>query len=61
MLFSERNGRILTVRRGAVVRGTALQVGKWRVPFPMGSLRFFIDLMSTRNIACGVQAADEDS
>jgi hypothetical protein len=61
MQFSERNGRIMMVRRGTVAQGTALQVGKWRVPFPMGSLRLFTDLMSTSNIACGVQAADKDS
>jgi len=32
-------------RGGAVGWGTELQTGRSRVPFPMGSLRFFIDLI----------------
>jgi hypothetical protein len=60
-------------RGGAVGWGTALQVGRSRVRFPMISLKFFIDIsyrphygpgvtqplteMSTRNILWGVKAA----
>jgi len=32
-------------RGSAVGRGTALQVGRSRVPFPMVSLEFFIDII----------------
>jgi hypothetical protein len=32
-------------RGDAVVRGTALQAGRWRVRFPMLSLEFFIDII----------------
>ena len=32
-------------RDGAVDGGTALQVGRSRVPFPMVSLEFFIDII----------------
>ena len=56
------------LRGGAVDSGTALQVGRSRVRFPMVSLEFFIDIilpaalwplteMSTRNISWGVNAA----
>jgi hypothetical protein len=36
---------INVARGGAVGRGTALQVGRSRVRFPMGSLEFFIDII----------------
>ena len=32
-------------RGGAVGWGTALQTGRWRVRFPMVSLKFFIDII----------------
>jgi len=35
----------LGVRGGAVGRGTALQAGRSRVPFPMVSLNFFFDII----------------
>ena len=59
---------ILRTHGGAVGGGTALQVGRSRVRFPMVSLEFFIDTMalgltqpltemSTRNISWGAKAA----
>ena len=36
---------ILTVRGGAVGLGTALQLGRSRVRFPMVLLEFFIDII----------------
>jgi hypothetical protein len=43
-LFVEYEGE-LGARCGAVVWGTALQVGRSRVRFPMASLEFFIDII----------------
>jgi hypothetical protein len=37
--------KVIRLRGDAVGSGTALQARKSRVRFPMGSLRFFIDLI----------------
>jgi hypothetical protein len=59
-------GFMICWRGGAVGSGTVLQAGKSRVRFPIGSVKFFIDLipptlgstqllteMSTRNLSQG--------
>ena len=48
-------GRLFTTgaRHSAVGWGTALQVGRSRVRFPMASLEFFIDNLPGRTVALG--------
>ena len=45
MLFEEDTGYLLEARGSAIGWGTALQVGRSRVRFPMVSLDFFFDII----------------
>jgi len=48
---------VLGVRGGAVGLSTALQTGRSRVPFPMVSLEFFIDIILRPHYGRGVDSA----
>jgi len=50
-----------TVNVGAVGLNTALQAGRWRVPFPAGSFGFYIDYInrveSTMDVSLWIKEA----